>query len=88
MRPFLYSLLAYSSCVSSAFAADEGAGVFSNSSVSENDLKTGNITFDKIPGMIVSVTSFILEISSVVAFVVILIGALRWVLAGVGALGG
>ena len=87
LRNWFYTTVAFLSISSQSVFADSNAGVF-DGGVTSTQLRSGNITFSDIPKMILAATNFILEISSVAAFVVILIGAFKWALAGTSALGG
>lgn len=56
------------------FAADTYLGV------SDDKLRSGNITFDDVPRMIVSLTGFVLALTGTISLIMIIYGALRMVL--------
>lgn len=56
------------------FAVDTYLGV------SAEKLRSGNITFDDIPKMIVSLTAFVLSLTGTISLIMIIYGALRMVL--------
>lgn len=56
------------------FAADTYLGV------SSEKLRSGNITFDDVPKMIVSLTGFVLALTGTISLIMIIYGALRMVL--------
>ncbi len=82
---FLFLILACCCIAPEALAQD--AGVFEGSGVSGSDLRAGNITFDDIPNMIRTVTSFVLGLSATIAVFAIIFGAVKLSL-GSDAIGG
>lgn len=67
--------VAYVTSFSQAFAY--GAGVFEGSSVSQTDLRNGDIGFDDIPKMILAATNFFLGFAGTIAVVMVIYGAFR-----------
>lgn len=60
------------------FAADTYLGTYLG--VSSEKLRSGNITFDDVPKMIVSLTGFVLALTGTISLIMIIYGALRMVL--------
>lgn len=67
------------------FAQTNDAGIFEGAVTSEQ-LRSGNITFDDIPKMIIAVTQWVLGLAATIAVFAIIFGALKLTL-GSGAFG-
>ena len=74
MKRYYYILLSQIFLINTVFAvtSDENAGVF-NGAVSENQLKTGNISFSDIPAMIQTVTSFLLGFTASISMIMLIV---------------
>ncbi len=73
-----YALVASVTTLPTAFAEDPSAGIFGEAGgLSRDQLRKGDITFEQIPGAIMSVTNFFLAFAGTISVVMIIYGAFK-----------